>query len=393
MLFWLICLPFLAGCPEKPTRQPVERPLLERIALQDFPGHSDDEPTETLRSAANASLAYYDRIPGDKTFPLGDRAVSAKILRDSLARFLELLDSHRLTPESLFEEFDIVRVRPPDASMLITGYYEPVLEGSLKRESGFQWPLYSVPSDLLTIDLNAFDPDRFHGERLVGRMEGKRIVPYYTRSEIDGGRKLERSGAQIAWLKDPIACFFLHVQGSGMIRLPDGRTRRVGYAGSNGRRYRSIGRGLMEKGIISREEMSLQAIRDHLLSHPESRDELMWENESYVFFRFVREGPRGSLDIVLTAGRSIASDPRFHPRGALAFLVSEKPRRGVSGEVAGWAPFGRWVLNQDVGGAIKGPGRIDLFCGTGEEAERTAGPMKQPGQLYYFIKKGLLPQD
>jgi membrane-bound lytic murein transglycosylase A len=161
----------------------------------------------------------------------------------------------------------------------------------------------------------------------------------------------------------------------------------VGYAGANGRPYRSIGKALIDSGAITADEMSLQAIRKYLESHPEKRDETMWYNESYVFFKWVSEGPLGSLDTVLTAGRSIATDPKFHPRASLAFLVSQEPRYDSSGHVEGWDRIGRWVLNQDTGGAIKGPGRVDLFCGTGEAAEKMAGPMKQPGELYYFIKK------
>jgi membrane-bound lytic murein transglycosylase A len=179
-----------------------------------------------------------------------------------------------------------------------------------------------------------------------------------------------------------------------VIRLsPDGQQIRVGYAGANGRPYYGIGKELVETGAVSREAMSLQAIRNYLRSHPESQDEIMWKNESYVFFKRLSQGPVGSLDAVLTAGRSIATDPRFHPRGALAFLVSEKPVYDSSGEIRSWERFGRWVLNQDTGGAIKGPGRIDLFCGTGDDAEKIAGPMKQQGDLYYIIKKGLIGEE
>jgi membrane-bound lytic murein transglycosylase A len=168
---------------------------------------------------------------------------------------------------------------------------------------------------------------------------------------------------------------------------------RVGYAGDNGLPYHSIGKDLIDSGAVSPEQMSMQAIGEYLRSHPDSQNAIMWKNERYVFFKLVSQGPLGSLDVVLTAGRSIATDPRFHPSGAPAFLVSEKPVYDSSGKIQRWERFGRWVLNQDSGGAIKGPGRIDLFCGTGEAAERIAGPMKQGGELYYFIKKGLICQE
>ncbi len=399
LFFVLICLLFLAGCPTRPS-QPPEKPsgepsVFERVPPGEFPELRDDESTDTLKTAIATSLQWYSRIPADRNFSFGSRSLSVGVLKESLSQFLRLLDSGTLDPKTIARDFDLFRVVPPDRSgrMLVTGYYEPVLEGSLKPQGRFRFPLYGLPPDFLSIDLERFNPDRFHGERLVGRLDGKRVVPYYTRSEIDGRKRLEKSGAQIVWLADPVDCFFLHIQGSGVVRLPDGAIRRVGYAGANGRPYHSIGKTLIDMGAIPREEMSLRAIRDYLHAHPELQEKVMWENESYVFFRFVSRGPVGSLDAVLTEGRSVASDPKFHPRGALGFLISEKPRLDVSGQVTGWERSSRWVLNQDTGGAIKGPGRIDLFCGTGDAAEAVAGPMKQPGEMYYPIRKDLVPKD
>jgi membrane-bound lytic murein transglycosylase A len=401
-VFWLICLILLTGCPSKPSeppRQPAEGPLLERISRAQLPDFQDDDSAASLRSAIEKSLSWYTKIPEDSRLSLGRIRAPAKVMRQSMELFVSLLDSGRLNADSISQYFDIFRVLNPDDSgkMLVTGYYEPVVEASLKPGAKFRWPIYPVPSDLVTIELDPFDSNKFHGERLVGRLEKNLVVPYYSRSEIDGKKALEKPGAQtatpLAWLADPVDCFFLHIQGSGVISLSaEGRQARVGYAGVNGRPYHGIGKDLIESGAVSREEMSLQAIRKYLYSHPGGRDEIMWKNQSYVFFKWVSQGPVGSLGTVLTAGRSIAADPKFHPGGALAFLVSEKPVYDGSGEILKWERFGRWVLNQDTGGAIKGPGRIDLFCGTGETAERIAGPMKQKGELYYLIKKGLVDE-
>jgi len=393
LFFWLICLLlFQAGCP-KPPPKPPERPVVERLSGAEVPQLVDDGQVDTLRTGIAASMAWYGRVPEDRTFPFGDGKVTAKVLRESLAHFLMLLDAGTVDSQTLAREFDVFRVVPPDREgrMLVTGYYEPVLEGNLKPGGKFKWPLYGVPGDLVTIELDRFDSSRFHGERLVGRVEKNRMVPYYTRSEIDGKGKLSRSGSELVWLSDPVDAFFLHVQGSGMISLPDGGVLRVGYAGTNGRPYSSIGKTLLEQGALTREEVSLQTIREYLHAHPESRDKIMWGNESYVFFRLAPQGPVGSLDVVLTPCRSVASDPKFHPRGSLAFLATETPHYDTAGKIVGWDRFSRWVLNQDIGGAIKGPGRIDLFCGTGKDAEHTAGPMKQPGEMFYIIKKGLIP--
>ncbi len=406
-ILWLICLLFLTGCPSKPSKtpqQPEKRPLLERISPAQFPDFQDDGSDDSLRSAIEKSLSWYAKNSQEKQVSLGSMSVPAEVFAESIRHFSALADSGRITADVIRENFDIFRMAPPENSgrIFVTGYYEPVLEGSLKPGAEFRWPIYPVPSDLIEIDLGSFDSNKFHGERLVGRLKGKSFVPYYSRSEIDGKKVLETPGSQsgaplaapLAWLKDPVDCFFLHIQGSGVIRIgPDRLQKLVGYAGANGRPYYSIGKELIETGAISREEMSLQAIRNYLRSHPESRDEIMWKNESYVFFKWLSQGPVGSLETVLTAGRSIATDPRFHPRGALAFLVSEKPVYDSCGQILRWERFGRWVLNQDAGGAIKGPGRIDLFCGTGEAAERIAGPMKQQGELYYVIKKGLIGEE
>ncbi len=393
IIFWFACLLFLAGCPAKHF-EPSPAKIFESIQADQLPDLRDDGEPGALRQALLTSISWCERLPSEKTFAFGSHSISGAVIRDSLVHLLDLLDSGDLNKDALARDFDVFRVVAPDRpGMLVTGYYEPVLEGSLKPGPDFRWPIYGVPPDLLTIDLERFDPERFKGERLTGRVENNRFVPFHTRAEIDGQKKLEGSGVQLAWLKDPVDCFFLHVQGSGVIRLPDGATRRVGYAGANGRPYRSIGKTLLEKGVLSREEMSLQAIRKYLKSNPGECSAIMWENESYVFFRFVSQGPVGSLNRVLTTGRSVASDPKFHPRGAAAFLVSDKPRLDQSGQVIGWDRLNRWVLHQDTGGAIKGPGRIDLFCGTGEAAEQIAGPMKQPGEMYYFIKKGHVPRD
>jgi len=385
-----VCLAALIGGCSQPPKEPAKAATFELVAREKLPGFEDDLDPRSLRTAVEQSLHFFNRIPADQTFSLGETQLSAEVLKASLLTFLELLDANRLSSESVTKAFDVYHVgsgKPAEQS-LVTGYYEPVVAGRLERDSDFCYPLYSVPLDLLTIELASFDPVRFPGERLTGRLQGNRVVPYFTRAEIDGEKKLESYGGQLAWLNDPVDAFFLHVQGSGIIQLADGRFLRIGYAGANGRPYRSIGKVLSDRGVISREEMSLQAIRRYLKDHPEKQNEVMWHNESYVFFRWVEKGPLGSLNVPLTAGRSIATDPRYFPRGALAYLETRKPRTDASGQITDGEPLRRWVLNQDTGGAIKGPGRVDLFWGTGDEAEEQAGHMKQPGKLYLLIKKG-----
>ena len=387
---WGMCIVLLLSCSQRPPEEPAKAPAVRLLSQAEAPGFGDDLDAGSLKEAIAGSLTYLQRIPEGKTFPLGESQVPARLLKESLLLFLEMLEGGRLDRASITRVFDVYWAGgggkgdgPP-----VTGYYEPILEGRLAPDGEFCYPLYGVPRDLVTIDLASFDPERFSGERLTGRLNGNKVIPYYTRAEIDGRGKLNGSADPMVWLRDPVDVFFLHVQGSGIIRLAAGESRRVGFAAANGRPYRSIGKVLLEKGALSPEQISLQSIRSWLRDHPEMRDEVLWHNESYVFFRWNETGPLGSLNVPLTAGRSIAMDAKFHPRGALAFLETSKPRLDPDGNVLGWEPLRRWVLNQDAGGAIKGVGRVDLFCGSGDSAEWTAGRLKHPGAVYFLIKKG-----
>jgi membrane-bound lytic murein transglycosylase A len=384
-----VCLALLFGACTETPKEPSKTTPFERVSRDELPKFQDDLDSQSLRAAVERSIAFFDRLPGERTFSLGAASVSAETLKSSLLDFLNLLEEDRLNPDSVAQVFDVYCTghgKTPEQS-LVTGYYEPIVEGRIEREADFSYPLYGVPPDLLTVELASFDPVSYPRERLIGRIQGNRVVPYYNRAEIDRDRRLEHCGCELAWLKDPIDVFFLQVQGSGIVRLSDGRLLRIGYAGANGRPYKSIGKVLIDRGAISSEAMSLQTLRTYLRNHPESRDELMWQNESYVFFRWTEEGPMGSLNVPLTAGRSIATDPRYCPGGAVGYLDTMKPQIDGTGQVSGWKPLRRWVVNQDTGGAIKGPGRVDLFCGTGEQAEGIAGRLKHPGMLCFLVKK------
>jgi membrane-bound lytic murein transglycosylase A len=268
--------------------------------------------------------------------------------------------------------------------MLVTGYYEPVIDAAAHSSAEYPVPVFTVPPDLVEASLGAFSP-RWQGERIVGRLEGRRLVPYWTRGEIDDGR-LGGRGLELAWARDPIDVFFLEIQGSGTLRFPDGREVRIGYAASNGRPYRSIGRLLVEEGKLAREAVSLPSLRQWLVEHPEERERVLRYNESYVFFRRLDGPPLGSLGVPVTPGRSIATDARLFPPAALGFLRTKHPVRGRDGRIA-WEPLHRFVVNQDTGGALRGAGRVDLFWGRGPDAELAAGLMREPGALYFLVPR------
>lgn len=239
--------------------------------------------------------------------------------------------------------------------MLFTGYYEPEIAGSLEQSEVYQYPIYRVPPDLVN-----------------GRT-------YLSRREIDETDALKNKSLEIAWLADPVDLFFLQVQGSGRVRLPDGDVIRVGYGGKNGREYSSIGQALVSRGIYQAHQVSADVIRSWVRQNPEEGQKLLWQNESYVFFREVNEvpperGPLGAMDRSITPMRSIAVDPSITLLGAPVWI-----------EKAGETPLNRLMIAQDTGSAIKGAQRADIFYGTGDLAGREAGQIKDTGRMVVLM--------
>ena len=268
---------------------------------------------------------------------------------------------------------------------LITGYYEPLLKGSRTRSASYATPALGVPDDLLTIDLSEVLPE-LKNLRLRGRLQGNKVVPYYARAEIEAGNA---QGAQkpLLWLDDPVEFFFLQVQGSGRVKLPDGKLVRLGYADQNGHPYQSIGKTLVERGELKLSEASMQGIQAWARAHPERLQALLNTNPSYVFFRELpasKDGPLGALGVPLSAERSLAIDPRTTPLGAPVFLATTRPNSNQ--------PLNRLMLAQDTGGAIKGVVRADFFWGFGPGAGEQAGRMKQSGRLWVLLPPELAPK-
>lgn len=281
--------------------------------------------------------------------------------------------------------------RADGAPGLLTGYYEPVVQGSRIREHDGQAPLYRPPLDLV----HGTDGSRLRAAAPWGATPSTRapassdavtatdaLARYPARAEIEDARLLE--GRELVWLDDPVEAFFLQVQGSGRVRLRDGSTMRVGFADHNGQPYFPIGRELVARGALAPEAVDADAIKAWLRAHPGEASEVMRRNRRYVFFRELPggdDGPPGSLGVALTPMRSVATDPAQVPPGALLFIDSTHPGDG--------APLRRAVLSQDRGAAITGAARADLFWGTGDEAGRLAGRTKQPLRMWLLWPKGL----
>ena len=330
---------------------------------------------DALLFAIDHSLAYVRTRPAEgRPFASEGPGATWSDLAASLERLREIVPLLAAQPDLLEREFTWLRVSPDP---LMTGYYEPELSASLEPAPGYPVPIYGLPGDLRAADLGAFHP-RWKGQTLTYRLEGHDIAPYFSREEIDTHGALTATQTPIAWTRDPVDVFFLQVQGSGRLRLPDGSVRHVLYAGKNGHEYVSLGKVMIDRGLVPAEEMSMQRIRSYLRDRPGEVQELLSANPSYVFFRLAQDGPLGAMGRTLTPMVSMATDSAFLPLGAVLAVETVLPDEGGKAAFLG--------LAQDRGGAIKGS-RLDLFCGAGERAEFLAGHLQARPQVYLLLKK------
>jgi membrane-bound lytic murein transglycosylase A len=353
----------------------------EPVAFSDLPGWDEDDHAAALTTFLASCAVLKDK----------GRTSRKGRIRDRLARLCQSAPRSRVDAAAarrFFETHFTPHHLVAATTGFLTGYYEPELDGALEKGNGFDVPLLGRPDDL--IDLVERSLHASANEQLAaGRRDRDKIVPYFTRAEIENGA-LDGRGLEIAYLRDPIDAFLLHVQGSGRIRLSDGRVIRVGYAGKNGFPYTSIGGVLVNRGVAPAEEMTLDRLRDWLAEDAARGRALMQENRSYIFFRRLPDGdddvgPLGAQGVALTEGRSLAVDASYHPLGLPIFIVSGAIKHhGSSG-------FHRLMVAQDVGSAIRGPERGDIFWGTGKAAERLAGQTRHAGRFFALFPRGVSP--
>ncbi len=367
---------------------------LKAADFSDLPGWKEDRVSEVLPALVRSCRVFVDR-DDEKTLGkngLGGTAGDWQTVCGELLSFASSTDPDEdKLREWIQESFDLWQVTNRGrAKGLFTGYYEASLKGSRRRHGSYLTPLYRRPPELATVDLGAFR-EEFTGRKITGKVDGSTFVPFADRSRIDEGA-LRARRLELVWIDDPVDAFFLQIQGSGRVQLDDGGELRVGYAGQNGHPYFAIGRELIDRGAVSREKMSMQAIRDWLEENPGEVSSVLQMNASYVFFQALQgEGPLGSLGVAVTPGRSLAVDRNFLPLGVPLFLDSEQPVPFQDGDVR---PLRRLMVAQDTGGAIKGPVRGDVFWGHGEVASETAGRMKEEGRLWILLPMGMkVPED
>ncbi len=344
-----------------------------------------------LKRALKMSLAFLERLPEDRRLIFGSDSYSVAHLKESLQLFADFIS---IGPDEAWlnrfirQNYTVYAAagRMGRQDVLFTGYFEPELEGSLEKSEEFPVPLHGRPKDLVSVDLGLFAAD-LKGRRIVGRVKNNRFVPYWDRDQINRRPEIIQAAKPIAWVRSRVDRFFLQVQGSGRIYLDNGTSVNVHYDGANGHPYRSIGRLLIDQGKIAAEKMSMQAIRRYLEQNPQEMDQILAYNPSYVFFKIEEQGPLGSINVPLTPGRSLATDRRLFPPGGLCYVLTEIPVARGNGSVAGRIGYFGFAMNQDTGGAIRGPGRADFFWGSGPYAEIAAGHMQEPGRLYFLVLK------
>ncbi|HWA91602.1 MAG TPA: MltA domain-containing protein [Rhizomicrobium sp.] len=362
------------------TRKPPEQgPLkLAPLHFSDLPGWSAGDPRAAFAAFQRSCEAMIAQAPETKLGSYGGTVADWQ----AVCAASKSADAN--AARDFFEQwFAPLEVSAGDAKDgLFTGYYEPELKASRIHRGAYRTPVYGLPTDLVSVDLGAFRPT-LAGERIAGRVEHHALVPYATRAEIDA--KGLRQAPVLFWADDPVAVFFLHIQGSGRVSFDDGVKARVAYAGENGHPYTAIGRTLIAEGRLAKSKVSLQTIREWLLAHPGDARRVMETDASFIFFKELplgdpNLGAVGAANVALTPWASVAVDKRLHPYGVPVFVATSLP---------GGETLNRLYVAQDTGGAIRGPVRADIFFGVGDKAEALAGTMKQTGRMFVLLPKPL----
>jgi membrane-bound lytic murein transglycosylase A len=385
---WVLAVIMAFGCARGPVTLP-EHAFRETTP----PTLSDDLALSELTEAITADIEALRASP-DKVMRFGPHSITRRAYAEALIDLRQVLSSTTHESDKLNyirDNFLFMEFYGGDrwGEVLLTSYFEPLLPGSKTRTKTLNYPLYGQPADLVTIHLARFS-ERFKDERaLKARVDGAQVVPYYSRQEIDAQQKLANKGLELAWV-DPIDAFFLHIQGSGTVKFEHGEEAYMTYADKNGHKYEPVGKFL--RNVIGSKKITMQRIEQALRSmSDDERDSYLLKNPSYVFFNRSKKRAITSLGVPATPGRTIAVDPRYAPKGALAVLTFQKPvfspQHSPGDDPISYDKVSRFVLDQDSGGAITGTNRVDLFWGRGDSAKQYAGVIQDTARLLYLLPK------
>ncbi|MBV6634105.1 MAG: MltA domain-containing protein [Alphaproteobacteria bacterium] len=381
-LFFALALAALAACATADTEDAdtPDEVVLSPASWSDLPGWRRDQIAD-IRPALNRSCDRIGRLSATRNIGpdgIGGTAGDWQVICDQLQNTPD--QNLRPVIEQILQPYRVTGTVSGETG-LFTGYFEPSLNGSLTQTGPYQTPIHGRPDDLVMVQLGGFRDD-LRGRRIAGRVQDGRLTPFEDRAEIVDGA-LPSDTPVLAWAADPIDVFFLEIQGSGRVNLPDGDQLRIGYAGQNGHPYVPIGRTLIDEGELTRENVSLQSIREWLADNPAEAQRVMNTNPSYVFFREIEgDGPIGAEGVALTPGRSLAVDRSIMPLGVPMFLDADDPLDPTQ-------RFQRLMMAQDTGGAIRGAVRGDVFWGDGAEAELRAGKMRSSGRYWLLLPRSL----
>lgn len=374
--------------PKNETQPSVLAPNEEIAEAAELPEiFADDMDRGTLEKVILNQLTAMTWVDSDAEVQLGELTTTQGKLRETLLSFLRLIRQN-LSPQEFSQQVRENYVfykagKGASKRILFTGYYAPIIDASTVPTEEYRFPLYGKPLDPPDLAFSTTTPAQTVGYPSTHARTWKD----YTREEIDGQGILKDKNLEIAWLKDDLERFFLHIQGSGLLQFTDGTTKVVRYKDSNGHTYRGVGKVMVEDGAIPLEQGSMQGIKRYFREHPEDIEKYLFQNKRYIFFMLSDQGPKGSGGAELVGGRSIATDKSIYPPGALGFLQLKKPVLNDQEKIERWDSFSRFVLDQDTGSAIRGPGRGDLYFGEGHIPGVMAGQFHVRGSLYYLLKK------
>ncbi len=351
----------------------------------------DDMSLKSLITAIDNQLAVFDYADLNEEVHLGHLIVTQEELRETLIEFRQLIQENLPEIElhrRIKDKFYVLPVGKgqDQKRVLFTGYYTPIIPASRERTDKYIFPIYRKPQNYPLTRLVYNEPNSNNRDNAYHLVSTEEKV-FYTRRQIDGDAVLQNQNLELAWLKDDLDRYFLHIQGSGYLAYPDGSTQGVQYSGSNEFPYHSIAKEMINDGVISIGQGSMQGVKHYFHKHPEDIQKYLFQNDRYIFFHPIEGMPRGSGEGKLVGGRSIATDKRIYPAGGLAYIQTRKPILNTEGKIVGWKKFSRFVVDQDTGSAIKGPGRVDLYFGVGDHAGAAAGHYYQKGKLFYLLKK------